>query len=292
MIVCPSCDFIFVNCEAKAYNCLCKDYPVKVDGFVSWAPELARMNDGFSAENFKKLFDLEQNSFWFRSRNKLILWTLNKYSPNFNSFLEIGCGTGFVLKAIADNFKDASLTGSEIYTIALTYAAQRLPESNLIQLDARRLPYIEEFDVIGAFDVIEHIAEDLKVLRNIHEALKPNGLCLLTVPQHQWLWSEIDVEARHQRRYTASDLQAKLKLTGFQIVKSTSFVSLLLPLLVLIRLLSKLKKNSTASSGLGLSPTVDKALAAVMLIERVFIKLGVKFPMGGSRLVVARKICR
>jgi hypothetical protein len=114
----------------------------------------------------------------------------------------------------------------------------------------------------------------------------------LTVPQHQWLWSEIDVEARHQRRYTASDLQAKLKLTGFQIVKSTSFVSLLLPLLVLIRLLSKLKKNSTASSGLGLSPTVDKALAAVMLIERVFIKLGVKFPMGGSRLVVARKICR
>lgn len=292
MIICLSCGSTVTESQTRTdiYSCtVCGKQPPTINGFVSWAPELARINDGFPADGFKQLVEVEANSFWFRSRNALILWALEQYSPEFTSLLEIGCGTGFVLKGIAEKFHNAKVTGSEIYSTGLIYAARRSPTSKFVQLDARRLPYKDEFDVIAAFDVIEHIAEDSKVLENIHQALKSNGLCLITVPQHQWLWSAVDVEACHQRRYSASELHQKLVLAGFQVLKSTSFVTLLLPLMLLARLPSTLKNNSKASVGLGLSPTLDKVLAVIMSIERSLIRLGVTFPVGGSRLVIARK---
>lgn len=293
MIICFSCNASFIKYQTKAdeYKCpTCGHKPQVINGFVAWAPELAEINDGFPVGGFKQLFDVEANSFWFRSRNDLILWALEKYSPKFSSLLEIGCGTGFVLKGIADKFPNAEMTGSEIYSSGLAYAARRLPNSTLVQLDARRLPYNAEFDAIAAFDVIEHISEDVEVLKKIHHSLKPDGLCLITVPQHQWLWSKVDVEACHRRRYSASDLHRKLTQTGFRTLKSTSFVTLLLPLLLLARLSSKWTKDSKVSVGLELNPLVDKLLAAIMFIERALIRLGVTFAVGGSRLVIARKI--
>src|SRR5690606_22871969 len=116
-------------------------------------------------------------------------------------FLEIGCGTGFVLSGVADAFPAVRLFGSEIFTAGLEFAARRQPSVNFMQMDARSLPFLDEFDVIGAFDVLEHIVEDGQVLAQMREALKPNGIILLTVPQHEWLWSPVDEFACHVRRY-------------------------------------------------------------------------------------------
>ena len=69
-----------------------------------------------------------------------------------------------------------------------------------------------EFDVIGAFDVLEHIADDELVLSQMHQAVRKGGGIILTVPQHSFLWSEIDEYSRHVRRYSVSEL--KLKLSG------------------------------------------------------------------------------
>ena len=59
------------------------------------------MHIGFKHHYFKELAELEAGNFWFRARNKLILWALNKYSQELQSFLEIGCGTGFVISAVS-----------------------------------------------------------------------------------------------------------------------------------------------------------------------------------------------
>ena len=64
-------------------------------------------------------------------------------------------------------------------------------------MDARRIPFEDEFDVIGAFDVLEHIKEDEQVLVQMHRAVKSGGGIMLTVPQHMFLWSEQDVQAHH-----------------------------------------------------------------------------------------------
>ena len=81
-------------------------------------------------------------------------------------------------------------------------------------MDARNIPFESEFDVIGAFDVLEHINEDTEVLAQIYTALKAEGLMLISVPQHPWLWSSLDEYACHVRRYTALDIQQKIEAAG------------------------------------------------------------------------------
>ena len=211
-IVCPKCGF----------------EPVLVDGFHAYAPKFAHTGSGFKSSYFSDLARLEEANFWFQSRNQLILWALEEYCQNFQSFLEIGCGTGYVLSGVSKLFPHSTLHGSEIFIAGLGFAAARLPSVNLMQMDAREIPFQEEFDVIGAFDVLEHIEGDERVLAQVYKALKPHGFMLLTVPQHAWLWSTIDEYACHVCRYSASDLHHKISSAGFQIVRSTSFVTSLL----------------------------------------------------------------
>jgi SAM-dependent methyltransferase len=165
----------------------------------------------------------------------LIIWALRRYFPEANTFFEIGCGTGFVLSGIAQALPQLSLCGSEIYSTGLTFAVQRLPSATLFQMDARKLPFAEEFDVIGAFDVLEHIEEDQLVLAQMYQVVSPGGGIMLTVPQHAFLWSQADEYACHVRRYEAGDLKKKVMQAGFTIERTTSFVSFLLPLMALTR---------------------------------------------------------
>lgn len=167
---------------------------------------------------------------------------LNKYSPKFSTFLEIGCGKGYVLADVAKSFPEANIFGSEIFVQGLSFAKERVPGANLMQMDARNIPFANEFDVIGAFDVLEHIAEDELVIQQVYGALSPDGLFILSVPQHMWLWSPTDEQACHVRRYTNKDLKHKLERAGFKILRSTSFVSFLLPAMLLARL-QKRKQN-------------------------------------------------
>lgn len=287
MIVCPSCGALSIHDEKGCTQC--GFVPTRVDGFLAWAPELAKHNDGFHEESFEGLARVETGSFWFRVRNAIIIWALRKYFPAFGSLLEVGCGTGFVLSGIAQAFPGTSITGSEIYTAGLTYAANRMPGVELLQMDARKLPYESEFDVVAAFDVIEHILEDELVLQNFHRAVKPGGGCLITVPQHKWLWSPVDEAACHQRRYTAQELHAKIEAAGFTIVRSTSFVTFLLPMMLASRLAVRGKGDAGGAEELALPPLLDRVLEAVMRFEHLLIRIGVSFPVGGSRLVVCKR---
>jgi SAM-dependent methyltransferase len=289
MIMCPKCGSQSSDLPSPCQ--ICGFRPEQVDGFIAWSPELAEGNSGFNSQNFAGLAQAEAEHFWFRARNQLILWALGKYFPEVSSLLEVGCGTGFVLSGIARQFPEMRLVGSEIYTSGLAFAAQRVPGVELVQMDAKKLPYVEEFDVVAAFDVIEHIEEDELVLQNIYRAIKPGGGCLITVPQHMWLWSAIDEQACHQRRYHSGDLHAKIEAAGFQILRSTSFISLLLPVMALSRLLQKnvSDNEADATEGLKISFWLNSAFFRLLAVETGLIKTGLNFPMGGSRLVVAKK---
>lgn len=262
-----------------------------LDGFVAYAPELMHNGDGFKAEYYANLAVLENDNFWFTCRNQLIIWALATYRPAFDKFLEVGCGTGFVLSGLAKVFKGAALYGSELFTEGLKFATSRMPHARLMQMDATDIPFYREFDVIGAFDVIEHIQEDLRALLQMHAALKPDGMLMITVPQHKWLWSEMDVHACHIRRYEAKSLHNTLKTAGFRIVRSTSFVSLLLPFMVASRIRYRRRfSTSDASSELKLPPRLNAIFSGLIGMELSVIKRGANLPVGGSRLVIARKV--
>lgn len=269
----------------------CGAEPNKQEGFTAYAPALAHEGGGFKANYFADLAGLEAGHFWFRARNRLIIWALGRYCPEFRSFLEIGCGTGYVLSGIAQAYPGPQLHGSEIFTAGLNFAADRQPTINFMQMDARNIPFVDEFDAIGAFDVLEHIEEDEQVLVQMHDALKPRGVMLLTVPQHAWLWSPIDDYSCHARRYSAKGLHSKIKVAGFEILLSTSFVSSLLPAMFASRLLQKLspEKDSDPTAELRISPWLNYLFEKMLSAEVAMIRTGLNFPFGGSRLVVARK---
>jgi SAM-dependent methyltransferase len=253
------------------------------------APDTASENDGYQPHFHAELASLEEVNFWFQARNELILWALQRYLPNLQSFLEIGCGTGFVLSGVASRFPNASLTGSEIFSSGLPFAAGRVPQAELVQMDARIIPYVEHFDAVGAFDVVEHIKADELVLREIHGSLRPGGGLILTVPQHRWMWSQQDVAACHVRRYEADELRQKVVGAGFSVLFETSFVSLLLPLMYLSRIRNKGLKTCDPLAELRIGKAANRALLSVMQFEGFLIRSGVRFPFGGSRLLVARK---
>ena len=138
------------------------------------------------------------------------------------------------------------------------------------------------------FDVLEHIKEDTDVLRQIYLALKPGGYLLITVPQHQWLWSSFDVFSCHERRYSAKDLHKKIKHAGFEIIRSSSFVSGLLPVMYIDRI-SKKKMEYNLFSGLELNVFMNNFFSFFLSLDILLIRFGINLPLGGSRFVVAKK---
>lgn len=290
MKICLNCDTQFPTSNSSCPTCSWK--PVFINGFNAYAPCYEEQNAGFKSCYFSELARLEENNFWFRGRNRLIVWAIKNYCPHFDSFLEIGCGTGFVLSGIKKAFPNKDLYGSEIFTNGLTFAAVRQPDVNLMQMDARMIPFVAEFDSIGAFDVIEHIEEEEQVLAQINQALKPAGVVFLTVPQHKWLWSPIDDYACHVRRYSAKELHQKLAKSGFKILRSTSFVSTLLLVMFLSRFIQKILpfKNINAKTELEINPILNSVFEKILGLEIKMIQAGINFRVGGSRLVIAQKI--
>lgn len=291
MRLCLSCRQPFAAPSHAAPCPACGAVVANMEGIPCYAPVLAHESPGFRPEHFARLAMLEEGHFWFRARNELIVCALRQWFPNAHNMLEIGCGTGYVLRGVTQSLPELRVSGSEIFLEGLAFAAKRLPSADLFQMDARRIPYESEFDLIGAFDVIEHIEEDEQVLREAHRALKPGGGLILTVPQHPWLWSAQDESACHVRRYRHRELKKKLHDAGFQLVFSSSFVSLLLPLLAVSRL-RKRKADPAGDLNGELMPhaLVNRALYHVLRAESLLIRSGVRFPAGGTRLIAATRM--
>jgi SAM-dependent methyltransferase len=269
---------------------VCGFSPPRREGYVELAPELDDEDGGFGAEGFAQLFDLESHHFWFQSRNRLVEWALRKYFGAPRHVLEVGCGTGFVLSHLERAFPSTRFSGGEAYPQALAFAASRLRRTQLYQLDVRALPFQEEFDVIGAFDVLEHVPEDEAALAELHDACVPGGGLVVTVPQHPWLWSGADETARHVRRYTLASLRQKVERAGFLVTRTTSFVTALLPPMIVSRLVGDRRGTEhRVKREFSISRPLSFAFGNVLAAERGIIRAGVSLPFGGSLLLVARR---
>jgi SAM-dependent methyltransferase len=270
-----------------------------IDGIKCYAPELAGENSDFPPDIFEFLAKVEEKNFWFLSRNRIIQYLFGKYVGNTNAdVLEIGCGTGFVLTGLKKQFPTYRLMGSEIHFEGIKLAKKRLPEAEFVQLDATDMPFHQEFDAIGAFDVLEHITEDVLAMKEIYRALKPNRFFFISVPQYQWMWSTTDDLAYHKRRYNRAGLHDKLHQTGFSTIYTSSFVFSLFPLMYLSRLTKRKSRDIEQSNfdtkraelnELMLPPLLNMIFYYLMRFDELLITPGFDLPFGGSLMVVAKK---
>lgn len=244
--------------------------------------------DTFDPEAFARLASAESGHFWFEERRTLLAWAAGRYFPEATTFCEVGCGTGFVLDEMARRLPHLTLTGIDSYAQGLAFAASRLPgrvrlERGSILDEAGN----SQHDVVGCFDVLEHIPDDAAALRALASRIKPGGGVIITVPQHPALWSAADEIGHHQRRYTRARLLHLITGAGFKPLRVTSFITFLLPVLYARR--NQTLSREAALAELHPSGAANTLGRVLLRSERMLIRAGVSFPIGGSLLVVARK---
>lgn len=271
----------------------CGTSPPAAEGFPLFCPQLADTLTGCDPAGSAFLAKAEEHHFWFRARNRLLVGLLQRHFPDSRSLLEIGCGAGNVLVNMLRRGNWDRIAGAELHISGLRIARSRLPpEVELVQLDATSIPATNAFDVIGAFDVLEHIEQDEVALREMYRAVKPGGGVLIAVPQHPALWSVSDEVAYHQRRYRRGELERKVSAAGFRIVFSSSYIFFLLPMLVLNRLLGLgggKEDPAAIAREFELAPSINSILGGITNAEVALTLAGMRWPIGGSRIVVARR---
>jgi SAM-dependent methyltransferase len=171
----------------------------------------------------------EQNHFWYRARREIIIAAVASASPglaNGGRMIEVGCGNGGVLAGLVASFPEARVIGLERFREGAMVAHQRTSAPTAV-CDIASLPVRGHIDVIGAFDVIEHLDDDEGALREMRAALHSSGSLLLTVPAHPRLWSDFDEASGHRRRYTVQSLSAVVARAGFEVRYVTPFMTIL-----------------------------------------------------------------
>lgn len=236
------------------------------------------------------LAGVEPGHFWFRTRARLLAWIIKSYFAEAKTLLEIGSGTGFTLGEIHRRLPHLDLIGSDPSLAAVAFARGHQPDIEFLRIDAREIPYEDEFDVVGAFDVLEHVDDDEAVLQQMFKALRPGGGLVLTVPQHPALWSAVDECSLHKRRYTRREMRARVERAGFRVVRTTSFCSVLLPLMAVARLRQRrLTPSFDPLAEFRVGRLTNVALETVLEMETALIRRGVSLPAGGSLLAIARR---
>jgi SAM-dependent methyltransferase len=289
MRICSACRVEF---DGESWLCpRCGWAPAFEGGVPILAPDLAH-GDGTDAEYlYDALVRAEGHHFWFVSRRRIVLWAVRRSCGQVGRMLEIGCGTGFLLEGLAAAMPGAELWATDARVEGLAHARARVPSAAFLQMDARQIPFTGHFDVIGAFDVLEHVTEDRLVLEGMARALRPGGHVVLTVPQHPWLWSAADEFAHHKRRYTRAELVGSLRACGLGVECATSVFALSLPILLVSRARHPhLHRRYDPVAELRIGSLPNSALGLLCRVEAAAISRGLSLPIGASLLVVATKL--
>lgn len=224
---------------------------------------------------------------WYVARRQVLADVIARHVPlpPAPRLLEIGCGTGHNLGMLGQfGLVDAVELDDEARAMASATLGRPVLPARLPDLPA--LP-AAHYDLIALLDVLEHVAEDRGTLATIAGRLNPGGSLIVTVPQHQWMWSSHDVANHHVRRYDRAGLAAAFAGSGLQLRLVSSFNSLLFPLAVAQRLASRISGREGRQDD-DLSPPINALFRTIFSWERHLIGQ-VPMPPGLSLLALATK---
>lgn len=238
-----------------------------------------------NAEEYERLFRLEDRYWWFVARRELGVDFVRMHVPRRARVLDVGCGAGATARDLSAH---GTVFACDLSERALAFCRQR-GLSALSLGDLQRLPFrTASLDCVVALDVLEHVSDDEKALSEIARVLKPNGTLVLSTPAYPLLWSGHDVALHHFRRYRKVQLKRLVERSGLAVVRLTYAVFLLFPLVAVARLVGRLFGRRSRASLWWLGDLPNRILLALMRWENRLLRR-TDLPWGVSLVLVARK---
>lgn len=241
-------------------------------------------------EAYDTFYKLDMTHWYPSGRRRILQDIIATRVAKPGRIADIGCGTGANFDMLAGF---APVVGIDFHPPAVAYC--RLRNLNCTTVAGLpNLPFPDgAFDLVCAFDVIEHVDDDAAAVKELLRICKKGGTLLLTVPAYNWLWSKHDEANEHKRRYNRSMLRHLFVGAPADVLKLSHYNIFMAPPIIVIRLLGKLKdkltNNHEAKLDLAETPgPINRLLLAIFSFER-FLLRRINLPAGISVMCLARK---
>lgn len=238
---------------------------------------------------YATMAEREQTYWWHIGRLKIIETYIKRAQAGRRKLkiMNIGCGTGGTIDmlqsfGVVDNV--------DISEEAIKFMRKR-GYKRLTKVEGIKLPFKDRtYDLVGAFDVLEHIEDQTGALKEWKRILKDDGAIVVTVPAYQWLWTDHDVSLHHKRRYTTKRLAEAAAEAGLKPEKKSYAIVFSLPLVVGFRFLNKVlgRKADSETSYVNIPNWANNAFTKMLYGEAKLHKK-IKFPFGTSVVSILRK---
>lgn len=266
---------------------------------------LEHREDEYDEQGFELLIAMQREHFWYRGRHRLLMNVISKeISRQFSDknrlcAIDMGGGCGGWLEYLNSlyigKFEELALADSSLQGLKLAKPIVNT-FATLYQIDILDIPWSKKWDVVFLLDVLEHIPDQNRALRQIFESMRPGGLVFVTVPALNVFWTYNDDLVNHQRRYSRKDFHILAKETDFELLRTDYFMFFLSPILLASRIFLrsatfetfKQKQEHLARTHRIPARPINEILWKVFSLESLMVN-SVKFPWGTSILAVLRK---
>lgn len=235
---------------------------------------------------YERMAELQGSHWWFAGRREILSRLIGRLPlPEEPRILEAGCGVGGNLAmlrrfgAVSALEPDAPARDHVLKTWGVSASDGRLPGA---------LPWPPaSFDLVCAFDVLEHVEDDAGAARALGEMAARGGFVIVTVPAFRWLWSRHDEIHHHRRRYRRAEVVGLFEAAGLEVVKASYFNTLLFPLAAAVRIAGRMFGAHGGADAMPPAP-LNALFSRLFAAETGWLARGA-FPFGLSIVVVGRK---
>jgi SAM-dependent methyltransferase len=223
----------------------------------------------------------QRGYWWYRARTQLLEVALGEHLGSPKRLLDVGSADGPSVEWMRG--------GHTRYTIDVDPRGLKAGEG--VCASALALPFADRtFDVVGAFDVLEHCQPEGTAVDELARVLRPGGRLLMSVPAYSWAWTDHDVQAGHYRRYTRPRLVEAIERGGLVVERATYGFSAVFPFFAVERVVRRLRSRAPADDKKlpTVSPVMDRVLMGLTSVETKVLRSH-DLPFGSSVFLAAAK---